>query len=146
MKKIGITLSVIAAALVLTFATTSVSATYIPLRGIELAADVLDTTVDALKLERETTGKSVHQIIIDAGLLEALHTARLAQIKLILDDRVANGILTQAEADQIYAEQLLKFETAKANGTLGEGLGALNGRGRGIYRGVGKGNAKLKVK
>ncbi len=138
MKKAGIVLGVIAAALVLTMITSSVFAAFQPKRGIELAADVLGVTVDELIEQRDETGKTIHEIVVEAGKLDELTQARLDQMKLILADRVANGDLTQAEADEWYAEMVERMEYNLANGITGYGRGGMMG-GYGAGTGFGCG-------
>jgi lipopolysaccharide export LptBFGC system permease protein LptF len=144
-KKIAIALSVIVAALILTFVSTSVYAAFQPKRGIELAADVLGKTVDQLITEQKETGKTIHQIVVDAGKLKELTDARLDQMKQILADKVANKEITQAQADEWYAEMVERMEANLTNGTSGQygrGFGGMMGayNGNGSYGGCGRGN------
>jgi hypothetical protein len=126
-KKIAIALSVIVAALILTFVSTSVYAAFQPKKGIELAADVLGKTVDQLITEQKETGKTIHQIVVDAGKLKELTDARLNQMKQILADKVANKEITQAQADEWYAEMVERMEANLANGTNGQYGGGFGG-------------------
>ncbi len=127
MKKAGIVLGVITAALILTMITSSVYAAFQPKRGIELAADVLGVTVDELIEQRDETDKTIHEIVVEAGKLDELTQARLDQMKLVLVDKVANGDLTQAEADEWYAEMVERLEYNLANGITGAGRGGMMG-------------------
>ena len=139
MKKLALVVSVIAVALILTFVSTSVYAAFQPKRGIELAADVLGKTVDQLITEQNTSGKTIHQIVIDAGKLDELTDARLAQMKLILADRVKNKELTQTQADEWYAEMVERMEANIANGTAGTVRGGFGGMMGGYNRGTATG-------
>jgi len=147
MKKLALIVSVIAVALVLTFVSSSVYAAFQPKRGIEIAADVLGKTVDQLIAEQTTTGKTIHQIVVDAGKLNELTQARLTQMKQILAQRVADKEITQAQADEWYAAMADRMEANIANGTAGTvrgGFGGMmggynNGAATGTYGGCGAG-------
>ncbi|MGB7595159.1 MAG: hypothetical protein WBL80_06315 [Erysipelotrichaceae bacterium] len=147
MKKLALIVSVIVVALVLTFVSSSVYAAFQPKRGIELAADVLGKTVDELITEQTTTGKTIHQIVVDAGKLNELTQARLTQMKQILAQRVADKEITQAQADEWYAAMKTRMETNIANGTAGTvrgGFGGMmggynGGTATGTYGGCGAG-------
>jgi divalent metal cation (Fe/Co/Zn/Cd) transporter len=129
-KKAGIFVGIIAAALILTLITTTAFAAFQPKRGIELAADVLGVTVDELIDQRDETGKTIHEILEDADKLDEFTDAHLAQFKQILTDKVTNGDLTQAEADEWYKEIEERMEENIANGTygrVGTGYGMMGG-------------------
>lgn len=143
-KKAGIFVGVIAAALILTLITTTAFAAFQPKRGIELAADVLGVTVDELIEQRDETGKTVHEILEDADKLDEFTVAHLAQIKTILADKVTNGDLTQAEADDWYKQIQERMQENIENGTYGQGSGLgmmrgyfSNGTGTGACGGTG---------
>ena len=91
--------------------------------GIELAADVLGVTVDELIEQRNETGKTVHEILEDADKLDEFTEAHLAQIKTILAEKVTNGDLTQAEADEWYKQIETRMQENIENGTYGRGSG-----------------------
>ena len=143
MKKIALIVSVVAVALILTFVSSSVYAVFQPKRGVELAAEVLGKTVDQLITEQTTTGKTIHQIVVDAGKLNELTDARLAQMKQILAERVTEKEITQTQADEWLAEMTERMEANIANGTAGTGRGGFggmmggygNGTATGAYRG-----------
>jgi len=143
-KKAGIFVGVIAAALILTLITTTAFAAFQPKRGIELAADVLGVTVDELIEQRTETGKTVHEILENADKLDEFTEAHLAQIKTILAEKVTNGDLTQAEADEWYKEIETRMQENIENGTYGRGSGYgmmreyfSNGTGTGACGGTG---------
>jgi len=89
------------------------------------------------------TGKSVEEVTAArtagtaygaqaaaAGQLEAFQAARLEQFKLRLDEAVAAGQLTQAEADARYAAMAERIENCDGTGNnLGGGFGARGGNG-----------------
>jgi len=143
-KKAGIAVGIIAAALILTLLTTTAFAAFQPKRGIELAADVLGVTVDELIEQRDETGKTVHEILEDADKLDEFTEAHLAQIKTILAEKVTNGDLTQAEADEWYKNIQERMQENIENGTYGRGSGYgmmrgyfSNGTGSGACGGTG---------
>ena len=143
-KKAGIFVGVIAAALILTLITTTAFAAFQPKRGIELAADVLGVTVDELIDQRDETGKTIHEILEDADKLDEFTEAHLAQIKTILAEKVTNGDLTQAEADDWYKQIQERMQENIENGTYGRGSGYgmmggyfSNGTGTGACGGTG---------
>ena len=67
----------------------------------EVAAGVTGRTIESVVNERNETGKSFGTIAYEAGKLDEFQKESLELKKDILDSRVANGLLTQAEADQI---------------------------------------------
>lgn len=79
--------------------------------------------------------------------LEERQAARLEAKKDILAKRVADGTMTQAEADQILAAILANQETCDGSGSArigqkfgaGFGLGNGQGQGRGGRMGMGRG-------
>lgn len=97
--------------------------------------------------------KSLGQIAKDAGVLEAYKAEMLQAKKAVLDQRVKDGLMTQADADKVYAE--IKTRMAACDGTttglgkLGKGLGMGfgkefgmgkgDGTGKGLGKGLGKG-------
>ena len=142
MKKIALIVSVVAVALILTFVSSSVYAAFQPKRGVELAAEVLGKTVDQLITEQTTTGKTIHQIVVDAGKLNELTDARLAQMKLVLAERVADKEITQAQADEWYAAMEARMEANIANGTAGTVRGGFGGMMSGYGNGTATGTPR----
>ena len=92
-------------------------------------------------LEQVTTeraaGKTYGTIANDAGKLEEFKTQTLEQKKAILDQRVAAGNMTQAQADTIYNS--IKANQATCDGTGSTGLGQRSGAGFGQGQGTGMG-------
>ncbi len=75
---------------------------------ISIAASVLGKTEDEVK-EAVKTGK-VGDLLVAAGKVDAFKTAYLTEAKTKLDAAVSAGTLTQAQADEKYAEQKAKID------------------------------------
>lgn len=114
---------VLAAIIVLGSAGAVYAATY--KTPADIVAGLTGKTADQVADQRET-GKTYGQIANDAGKLDEFKAQMLEQKKAILDQRVKDGTLTQAQADEIYNS--IKERQAACDGT---GLGMMNGRGLG---------------
>lgn len=140
LKKLGLTISV--SAIVLASGI-----------GVALASDVLSpaeklseltgTSVEALY---EAKGdKTFGEVASENGVLDEFKENMLQNKKTILDQRVAEGRLTQEEADEIYSKLLENMETCDGSGNredherLGIGFGGGNGMGNGNKTGQGCG-------
>lgn len=103
----------------------------------EIVSGLTGKSVEALDTQR-TAGTTYGTIAKDAGKLDEFQAQMLEQKKLILDQRVANKVLTQAQADEIYND--IKDNQAICDGTgLGNGAGRGNGMGQGMGFGSGMG-------
>ncbi len=111
----------------------------------EAAAGITGKTQEAVVSERQS-GKSYGSIASEAGKLEEFQKAMLDIFKERLDARVANGTMTQAEADAALAAMKERQAICDGNGT-GNGTGPkCSGLGlgrsaddRGLDKGAGKG-------
>jgi hypothetical protein len=103
----------------------------------EVAAGLTGKTVEEVTTDR-TAGKTYGTIAEEAGKLEEFKTETLQQKKLLLDQRVIDGNLTKAAADEIYNSIVENQETC--DGTGSAGTGKMNGAGFGKGRGQGMGN------
>jgi len=111
----------------------------------EIAAGLTGKSVETLVQER-AAGETYGSIANEAGKLEEFKAQMLEQKKIILDQRVADGKLTQERADAIY--DAMKNNQADCDGTgnakmgknAGLGLGQGNGMGNGQGTGAGEGN------
>ncbi|MBR0574863.1 hypothetical protein KCG48_00770 [Proteiniclasticum sp. BAD-10] len=126
---------------------------------LEAAAGLTGKTTDELLEQRQESGKTLGQILDEAGKLDEFQAEILEQKKEILAERVAEGSLTQADADAILVRitenQALcdgtglgmgGFGFGQGNGSGfgqgnggGFGQGMMNGRGRGMMNGFGSG-------
>ncbi|MFZ3130106.1 MAG: hypothetical protein WA125_03140 [Desulfosporosinus sp.] len=100
---------------------------------------------------QRAAGKTYGAIAQEAGKLDAFKAQTLEQKKIVLDQRVKDGNLTQAQADQIYNSIKTNQTTCDGSGSagiyknkglgLGQGMGSGAGQhnGSGIGRGVGNG-------
>jgi len=114
----------------------------------EIAAGLTGKSVEALCQER-AAGQTYGAIAKEAGKLEEFKTQMLEQKKIILDQRVAEGKITQEQADAVYNN--IKNNQASCNGDgnaqmgknaglgLGQGNGMGNGKGYGLGTGSGAG-------
>lgn len=109
----------------------------------EAVAGLTGQTVDQVVAQRVETGETYGAIADDAGKLDEFKDAMITIKKDVLDARVAEGTLTQDQADDILAaieERAATCDgTGPADGTrLGGGFGfGRNGGGAG--RGAGRG-------
>lgn len=112
----------------------------------DIAAGLTGKSVEALNQER-AAGKTYGTIAKEAGKLEEFKSQMLEQKKVVLDQRVAEGRLTQERADAIYNS--IKTNQANCDGTgnaqigknagVGFGQGQGNGMGKGLRDGSGAG-------
>ena len=109
----------------------------------ESVAGLTGQTVTEVNQQR-ASGVTYGTIAKDAGKLAEFQAQTLEWKKAILDQRVKDGQLTQAQADQIYSA--IKANQATCDGTgsaqLGKtyGLGMGKGMGLGTGQGYGRGN------
>ena len=93
-------------------------------------------------MAKRATGITFGAIAQEAGKLDEFKVQTLEQKKIILDQRVKDGNLTQAQADQIYNS--IKTNQATCDGTgsaqIGQRNGAGFGQGQGMGMGAGQGN------
>ncbi|SDI10864.1 DUF2680 domain-containing protein [Desulfosporosinus hippei] len=101
----------------------------------EITAGLTGKTVEQVTTER-ADGKTYGTIADEAGKLEEFKAQILEQKKLVLDQRVADGKITQEQADAIYNS--LKSNQATCDGT-GNGIGKSAGTGFGMGQGMGQG-------
>ena len=93
-------------------------------------------SVEAVTAER-AAGKTYGTIANDAGKLDEFKTENLAAKKALLDQRVTDGTLTQAQADATYKS--LETNQATCDGTGSAGIGQRSGAGFGQGMGMGAG-------
>ena len=109
----------------------------------EAAADLTGQTVDQVTAERLETGKTYGAIAADAGKLEEFKDAMIQMKQDVLDQRVADGVITREAADEIMAAIEERAEncdgTGPANGTCPGGGFGFGRNGGGAGRGVGRG-------
>jgi hypothetical protein len=110
----------------------------------DITSSITGKTVEEVTKER-ATGKTYGTIAKEAGKLEEFKAESLLQKKAILDQRVKDGTLTQAKADEIFNS--IKTNQATCDGTGNAGIGKMNGmgfgqgmKGQGMGKGLGQGN------
>ncbi|MGE4272150.1 MAG: hypothetical protein AB7E31_04680 [Desulfitobacterium sp.] len=103
----------------------------------DIVAGLTGKAVTEVTAER-ATGKTYGTIANDAGQLEAFKAEMILQKKAILDERVANGTLTQERATQIY--DAIQANQATCDGTNPAQIGRANGVGfgQGMMQGQGQ--------
>lgn len=99
-----------------------------------IVAGLTGQSVEQVAAER-SAGKTYGTIANDAGKLEEFQTQTLEQKKAILDQRVAEGNLTQEQADATYNS--MKANQATCDGTSSARIGQKNGAGFGQGMGMG---------
>jgi len=102
----------------------------------EITAGLTGKTVEQVNEER-LTGKTYGTIADEAGKLEEFKAQTLEQKKAILDQRIADGSLTEDQADAIYNS--LKTNQATCDGTGSAAIGKRAGAGFGLGQGQGMG-------
>ena len=98
----------------------------------QITAILAGKTVEQVTAKR-ATGKTYGTIAKKTGKLDEFKAATLEQKKLILDQRVADGNLTQEQADTIYNRLATNQATCDGTGSaaIGKSMGAGFGRGMG---------------
>lgn len=102
----------------------------------EIVSGLTGKSVEDLYKER-AEGKTYGTIAKDAGKLDEFKVQILEQKKSVLDQRVENGTLTQAQADEVY--NAVKDNQAVCDGTGSAGIGRKYGAGFGQGSGIGSG-------
>ncbi|HEY8909400.1 MAG TPA: hypothetical protein VIM51_03840 [Desulfosporosinus sp.] len=108
-----------------------------------IVAGLTGKSVEDVTAQRATTGKTYGTIAQEAGKLDEFKSQTLEQKKLVLDQRVKDGNLTQAQADQIFDS--IKSNQATCDGTGNAALGNTNGVGFGQGQGLGMGDGRGSV-
>jgi len=107
----------------------------------EIAANLTGKSVTELQQQRADSHQTYGAIANEAGKLEEFKVQMLEQKKVILDERVATGKLTQEQADTIYSNiqnnQTNCDGTGNGNAQMGKKAGA--GFGQGAGNGLGNG-------
>ncbi len=99
----------------------------------EITAELTGKTVSELYQER-SEGKTYGAIANEDGKLEEFKAQMLEQNKIILEQRVSEGSLTQEQADNIYNT----IQSRQAN-CAGDGIGTRGNCGLGLSKGNGLG-------
>jgi hypothetical protein len=106
----------------------------------EAVAGLTGKTLEDVIAEKSETGKTYGQLANDAGVLDEFKAALLEMKKDVLNAKVAEGKITQAEADEILAA--IAENQATCDGTGGAKVGRSYGAGFGSNGcGLGNGNA-----
>lgn len=106
----------------------------------QIVSGLTGKSVQDLYVQR-SAGTTYGTIAKDAGKLEEFQAQMLAQKKIILDQRVADKVMTQAQADAIYND--IKDNQAICDGAgtarIGQKYGVGFGNGQGSAAGLGSG-------
>lgn len=108
----------------------------------EIASALTGKTITEVNQLR-TTGKTYGTIAKDAGKLDQFKAEILVQKKAILDQRVADKTITQAQADEVYTAIKNNQATCDGTGTakIGSKYGVgFGGQGSGTCTGTGIGS------
>lgn len=105
----------------------------------DVTAGITGKTVEEVNSEH-AAGKTYGTIAKEAGKLEEFKAQILEQKKEILDQRVKDEKLTQAQADEIYNN--IKTNQATCDGTGSTGIGKESGVGFGQGQGNGQRNGQ----
>ncbi|HBW38411.1 hypothetical protein [Desulfosporosinus sp. BICA1-9] len=106
----------------------------------EITASLTGQTVEQVTAQR-TTGITYGSIAKEAGKLDEFKAETLEQKKAILDQRVADGNLTQEQADAIYNALVTNQAICDGSGSaaIGKSMEAGFGQGQGMGLGNGQG-------
>lgn len=98
--------------------------------------------VTTLRADGTTYGTTYGAIASEAGKLDEFKARMLEQKKIVLDQRVKEGRLTQEQADQIYTS--METNQANCDATGSARLGKENGVGfgQGMGKGMGRNNGE----
>ena len=106
----------------------------------DIASALSGKSITDVNKER-AEGKTYGTIAKESGKLDEFKAQMLEQKKVLLDERVKDGTLTQQQADEIYNR--MKNNQANCDGTgnarIGKNSGAGFGQGKGMGRGFGCG-------
>lgn len=103
----------------------------------EAVAGLTGRDVQSVVDERAATGKTYGAIADEAGVLDEFKTETLEMKKDRLAQRVADGTMTQQQADDLIAA--LEANQAACDGTGSAGMGRGAGAGFGMGGGQGRG-------
>jgi len=102
-----------------------------------IVAGLTGKSADAVRAER-AAGTTYGAIAQEAGKLEEFKAENLVQKKVMLDQRVTAGNLTQAQANATY--KAIEANQATCDGTGSAKIGQMNGAGFGQGMGAGQHN------
>jgi hypothetical protein len=136
MKKILI--GAITAGMLLVGATGALAATF--KSPAEIYSELKGVTVEEAYAAK-AAGNSYGKLANDAGLLEEFKAEMIENRKALIQERVANGQMTQEQGDAIIKN--METNMANCDGTFngrggrGQGIGGMFGKGRGMGAGGG---------
>lgn len=110
----------------------------------EAVAGLTGREVQSVIDERTETGKSYGTIAAEAGVLDEFKNETLEMKKDQLAKRVADGTMTQEQADAIIARLEANQATCDGSGSAGTGRNAGAGFGMGSRQGGGQGGGQGK--
>lgn len=102
----------------------------------QILSDLTGKSVESLATESES-GKTYGQIANESEDLKEFQAEMLQQKKIILDKKVKDNELTQAQADEIYKN--IQENQENCDGTSNAAIGQNSGAGFGTGRGMGNG-------
>lgn len=110
----------------------------------EAAAGLTGRTLESVTEEKVENGKSYGTIADEAGKLDEFKAEMLEMKKALLEKKVADGVLTQEQADEILAaiEENLASCDGTGAGSCGQGFGMGFGRPNRNGQGIGRGNGQ----
>ncbi|MEG0752671.1 MAG: hypothetical protein RR461_02470 [Angelakisella sp.] len=129
MKKLLVTVLAVGILMLMSVSAFAAKATEDYSTPAEIVAGLTGRTVESVMSERTETGKTYGKIASDAGMLDEFKAACLKIKSDILADRVANGTITQADADAILAA--IEENQAECDGTGTARMGRNGGVGFG---------------
>ncbi|HBL85255.1 MAG: hypothetical protein A2Y17_03410 [Clostridiales bacterium GWF2_38_85] len=100
----------------------------------QILADLTSQSADSVEQAKLETGETYGQMAIDAGVFEEFKSALLEERKADIAERVAEGTLTQEQADAIIAR--IEDRVANCDGTILGRMGNRNALGLGQILGL----------
>ena len=104
-----------------------------------IVAGLTGQTVAQVNAER-AAGKTYGTIASEAGKLDEFKAENLEQRKAVLDQRVKDGNMTQAQADAAYNTMKANQATCDGTGSARMGLGNSSAQGMGMGMSAGRRN------
>lgn len=140
-KLVGIILSVFVIATITVIIVTAAN-----MNNAEIIAELSGDSIESIVNERSETGKTYGAIVNESGYLAQFKEKSLEMKKEILNERVAEGSITQERANEIIDSIESNLENCDGSGVRehaqnkGSGFGGFNGNGKANGQGNGLGS------
>jgi len=132
---------VVAGAIVLVVGATALTALAVSNPGTpaEILAGLTNRTVEDVTAQKTESGGTYGTIASEAGVLDEFKTQMIEQREAVLEEKVAEGTMTQERADTIIAAMEANQADCDGTGNGGTCAGTCGGTGAGMGNGFGAG-------